>query len=493
MLHLVCALIVYFVAPLLASPANAAERTALLIGNQSYNAKVGKLENPHNDIALIATALRSLKFKVTEVKDADYRSMDTAIKRHVQTVRREGQGAISFVYYSGHGAADPDTKINYLIPVDVANADDDDLWVNSLNLSSVIEGLRGQAPQATHYVVFDACRNELNLTIKGKRVLADRGFVPIAAYTPGVMIAYATAPGKTATDIGKKGAPYAKALADEIIKPGIEAMTMFRRVALRVNREIGQDPWISASTLPEVYFAGEAAVVQPPQALSQGAQSDAEIKLLKEQLAKLESDLKQQQQQASASSDKEIKTLKDELAKSQAELKKRENDQKKQKVDVITPPPKAAPAQPAKVTLSPAPSKQTLDQPDATSISDFARLYASVRDGNSRTLIPAALAGALGMGYDKDQDLRGYEIPDEKDSNTKYVAAYLWDWLSAWERVLISRVQNGRVTEAYVVERGAIVEGHVLVFDVYAYLNDLSQDKLGPEIYGRFIDRLPKT
>ena len=32
---------------------------------------------------------------------------------------------------------------------------------------------------------------------------------------------------------------------------------MFRRVALRVNREIGQDPWISASTLPEVYFAGK--------------------------------------------------------------------------------------------------------------------------------------------------------------------------------------------------------------------------------------------
>ena len=32
---------------------------------------------------------------------------------------------------------------------------------------------------------------------------------------------------------------------------------MFRRVAPRVNREIGQDPWISASTLPEIYFAGK--------------------------------------------------------------------------------------------------------------------------------------------------------------------------------------------------------------------------------------------
>jgi hypothetical protein len=246
------------------SPAAAEQRFALLIGNQNYNAKVGRLQNPHNDIALIGAALASLNFKVTEVKDADYRTMDTAIKRHAQAVRREGEGAISFLYYSGHGAADPDTKINYLIPVDAANAEDDDLWINSLNLSTVIENLRAQAPQATHYVVFDACRNELNLSQKGKRVLADRGFVPIAAYTPGVMIAYATAPGRTATDIGRKGAPYARALAEEIVKPGIEAMTMFRRVALRVNREIGQDPWISASTLPEIYLGGVPLPEPPP-------------------------------------------------------------------------------------------------------------------------------------------------------------------------------------------------------------------------------------
>jgi uncharacterized caspase-like protein len=108
-------------------PASAAERFALLIGNQGYNAKVGQLKTPHKDIALIGAALRSLGFKVTEVKDADYRSIDAAIKRHIAMGRCEGQGAISFVYYSGHGAADPHTKINYLIPVDVGNAVDDDL------------------------------------------------------------------------------------------------------------------------------------------------------------------------------------------------------------------------------------------------------------------------------------------------------------------------------------------------------------------------------
>jgi hypothetical protein len=251
--------LVLFAAALLIGAASAtaqeAKRFALLIGNQGYNAKVGPLKTPHNDIALVGAALRSLGFKVIEIKDADYTATDTAIKRYAQSMRREGEGSIGLLYYSGHGAADPDTKTNYLIPVDVPNADDADLWTNSLNLNQIVESLREQAPNATHYVVFDACRNELNLTRKGKKALTDKGFVPMA-YTPGVMVAYATAPGQTATDIGSGGGPYAKALADEIVKPGVEAMSMFRRVALRVNREIGQDPWMSASTLPEIYFAG---------------------------------------------------------------------------------------------------------------------------------------------------------------------------------------------------------------------------------------------
>jgi Caspase domain len=82
-------------------------RLALLIGDQPYNAVVGPLKNPHNDIALIGAALEKLGFKTSLVQDADYRAIDVAIKRHIQSVRREGAGTISFVYCSAHGAADP--------------------------------------------------------------------------------------------------------------------------------------------------------------------------------------------------------------------------------------------------------------------------------------------------------------------------------------------------------------------------------------------------
>src|SRR5262245_9285715 len=79
--------------------------------------------------------------------------------------------------------------------------------------------------------------------------------------TAGLWIAYATAPRKTASDVGDDGSPYAKTLAEEIMKPGVEAVTMFRNVQLRVKRTIGQDPWLSFPSLPAVYFAGS----KPPE------------------------------------------------------------------------------------------------------------------------------------------------------------------------------------------------------------------------------------
>jgi uncharacterized caspase-like protein len=252
-------LVVLALAATVSASAETAKKFALLIGNQAYTNAVGPLENPHNDIRLVGDALRRVGFDVVEVKDAGYRRMDTEVKRHVMKVRRAGTNAISFIYYSGHGIANPDTKANYLVPTDVTSADSDDLWLHSFEQSQIIDRLRRRAPNATHYVVFDACRNELNLTGSAasgfKSLGSQKGFQPIQN-TSGILIAYATAPGQTASDAGVGGGAYAKALAAELQRPGVEAVTMFRRVQLRVKRAIGQDPWLSIPTLPEVFLAG---------------------------------------------------------------------------------------------------------------------------------------------------------------------------------------------------------------------------------------------
>jgi hypothetical protein len=238
---------------------HAENRFALVIGNQAYTDKVGRLKNPHNDIAVVGGVLQKLGFKVMFIKDAGYKGIETALKTYIRQVRQAGKDAISFFYYSGHGASDPDTQINYLIPVDVESPNDSSLWTNSLELGDIVNKLRDQSPDATHFVVFDACREELRLTRENKKALGTaKGFVALNNVS-GVMIAYATAPGKTASDMGEGAGFYAKALADEIVKPGIEAVTMFRNVQLRVKLAIGQDPWLTFPTLPAVYFAGETS------------------------------------------------------------------------------------------------------------------------------------------------------------------------------------------------------------------------------------------
>src|SRR5262245_4677797 len=256
------AIIVIGLALLLPHSARGEGRFALLIGNQTYNDKVGPLRNPHDDIAVINAALEKLGFNVTLIKDAGYKRVETALRTHIQLVRREGKDAVSLLYYSGHGASDPDTQTNCLIPVDVESADDTSLWTNSLELGDIVNKLRDQSPDATHYVVFDACREELRLTREGKKALgAEKGFVPVGNIS-GVMVAYATAPGKTASDSGQGGGAYAKALSEEIVKPGVEAVTMFRRVQLKVKQAISQDPWLSLPPLPAFYFAGSKSPEQ---------------------------------------------------------------------------------------------------------------------------------------------------------------------------------------------------------------------------------------
>ena len=171
-------------------------------------------------------------------------------------LRDAGDSAIGFFYYSGHGVANPETRANYLIPIDVRSIADKDIWLYAFEQNTIIDRLSAIAANATHFVVFDACRDELiTPASRAKSARQSKGFVPIATKA-GLLVAYSTAPGATASDEGAGGGPYARILAEELAKPGIEAVAMFRRVQLRVRARIQQDPWLSFPALPEIYLAG---------------------------------------------------------------------------------------------------------------------------------------------------------------------------------------------------------------------------------------------
>jgi hypothetical protein len=182
--------------------------------------------------------------------------MHQAVNAYARRVKAAGPDAIAFFYYAGHGAADG--IVNYLIPVDAKSAEEGDLWDVSLRLTEITGKLKKEAGNATHFVIFDACRNELKLRKAGSRALVQaRGFAPVAQES-GMLISYATAEGETASDIGVAAGPYASVLAEEIVKPGVEAVEMFCRVQRRVRTAIKQEPYLGFNALGDIYLAGLA-------------------------------------------------------------------------------------------------------------------------------------------------------------------------------------------------------------------------------------------
>jgi uncharacterized caspase-like protein len=256
------ALIALLTFALLASAARAEKRIALLIGNKDYAQAVGPLKNPHNDIAVVAKALTKIGFAVMpEVKNATREQLLLAVHEFADNLKSAGEEAIGFIYYSGHGLALAGQ--NYLVPVDVDEANARMLSVRGVTHGEIISILEDTAPQAVHYLVIDACRNNLG----GWR--GAKGFVP-ERQRNGIMIAFSTAPGTTASDAGSTGGPYATALATELVKPNQSDLYMFHKVRVAVDQKTNGDqvPWIEDGIRrrERIQFGGKSRIVPPDEA-----------------------------------------------------------------------------------------------------------------------------------------------------------------------------------------------------------------------------------
>jgi formylglycine-generating enzyme required for sulfatase activity len=345
----------------LPSFAHAEKRIALLIGNESYSAEIGRLSNPHNDVALLEKALKGLGFEVAVEQNVRLGGLTRAVNAYARRLQAAGTSAVGFFYYSGHGASDGTT--NYLIPIDVKTTESGELWDESLRLTEVTRKLKAEAGNATHIVVFDACRNTLKLTRPGSRaIVQSKGFVPVAQEN-GMLIAYATAEGELASDVGSEAGPYAKTLAEEIVKPGVEAVVMFRAVQRRVRAAIQQEPYLGFNALGDVFFAGKADTivstgeVERAWAAVKDTKSTEVLQSFIErykdtiyaELARAQKrDLEARQKMALAAVDLQVKRLEAlEKQRREEEDRKRTDDQKKEQVAIATPPPTPRPPLPS--------------------------------------------------------------------------------------------------------------------------------------------------
>lgn len=204
-------------------------RIALVIGNADYPDGAA-LENPGNDAAAMAASLKSLGFRVVEVRDGKRDQMAQA----VVNVREQLQGkqGVGMLYYAGHGVQ-YDWR-NFMVPVDARLKDAADIPAKAIDVGSVLEAFRA-AGNRLNLVVLDACRDN-----PFDNQLATKGLAPVDA-PPGTYMAFATTPGNVAADGDEQSANglYTRFLLQELQKPLARVEDVFKRVRLQVRLHSG--------------------------------------------------------------------------------------------------------------------------------------------------------------------------------------------------------------------------------------------------------------
>ena len=190
-----------------ATPAFAADRFALVIGNSAYTGSP-PLKNPKNDAELIGKTLKNVGFKVTIVTDATQKKMRRAMLDFSRTLRKNA-GSVGLFYYAGHGLQV--NGFNYMVPVTADIKDEDEVRFEGVDVNDFLNTMRNSNSRL-NIIILDACRN--NPYARSFRS-ASRGLAPVQAAS-GTLIAYSTAPGDVAFDGNGLNSPYTLALSRHI-------------------------------------------------------------------------------------------------------------------------------------------------------------------------------------------------------------------------------------------------------------------------------------
>ncbi|GCE58359.1 GUN4 domain-containing protein [Microcystis aeruginosa] len=230
------------------------QRIALVIGNANYT--VGKLKTPLNDATDMANALKELGFEVILLKDSSKRQMDDALD---QFTTRINQGYVGLFYYAGHGMEVEGE--NYLIPVNAHIKYEKDVEYESMPLGKIL-GRMEDSGNRINIVILDACRD--NPFRKFWRS-SSRGLTAPSQATSGTLIAFATAPGKVASDGTGRNGLFTSYLLKYIKTPNMEVDSMLQKVRSDVaqNTNNYQVPWTSSSLIGEFAFNQKTETTPP--------------------------------------------------------------------------------------------------------------------------------------------------------------------------------------------------------------------------------------
>lgn len=249
----------------------AEERHALVIGNSKYQHAL-PLKNPKYDAIDMARTLQDLFFNVTLIQDATKSQIEKAVTKYVADLKKNG--GVGLFFYAGHGVQLEGN--NYLVPVETHVGTDEEIKYQSFDIARLLNGVRSVKTK-TNIIILDACRNNpfTDITKEGTRSMgiADgRGIVRINVpkldtglskldAPPNTLIAFATAPGRVASDGHGRNSPYTAELVNAMQNTGLTIVEVFRQVRKAVvKNNKDQIPWESSSLIDDFYFKPRASI-----------------------------------------------------------------------------------------------------------------------------------------------------------------------------------------------------------------------------------------
>ena len=231
--------------------ASGEKRVALVIGNAAY--KDAPLKNPVNDARDMAATLRRLGFDVIEKTNVGQKDINRAIAQFGEKLRSD---TVALFYYAGHGIQVKGK--NYVIPIDAHITGEATVRAEAVDVDTVMDQL---AISPMNIVILDACRNN---PFERKFRSTGGGLAQMDA-PKGSLIAYATAPGKTAADGDSRNGLYTQELLKHIQTPGLPLEAVFKRVRNGVMAASGdaQTPWEASSLTGDFFFRPVAGATMP--------------------------------------------------------------------------------------------------------------------------------------------------------------------------------------------------------------------------------------
>lgn len=271
-MKLVLALVALVFAVLSSSPSFAANRVALVIGNDTYlHLRAGnQLERAGTDAAAVGDALESIGFKVLRGHNLAQLQMLQMIRQLREAVR---PGDIALVFYAGHGVAIQGT--NYLLPTDIRPSTESRIAESAIPETQIEQDLLG-AGARTGILILDACRNN-PFPPTARSIGRSRGLAS-SRETPGIFKMFSAGTGQLAIETLGTGdddpnSLFTRVLLGELVKPEQSLIDLTYAVKGRVLDLSGgrQSPaYYDGGFANDVYLAGRAdpvvAAAPPPPA-----------------------------------------------------------------------------------------------------------------------------------------------------------------------------------------------------------------------------------